>query len=121
MTGNRDSSASENPGTVRRMRVPFLGLTSVVAGVIMPTWVTLASIAAGPETWGWVPLAMVAGFPYNFVALALLVVTVVCGIYALRKRGADRVLGIIGLILAGAQLLAAAPIVWFLTFGMIGL
>lgn len=108
MPDNRNSSAIENPTTMTRRPVPFVGATSLIAGTIMPVWMILATIAGGPEAGGWVPLVMLIGFPYYLVSLALLVIAVVCGIFALRASGADRVLGLIGLILAGIQLLVAA-------------
>lgn len=106
------SSATENPSAVRRTTLPFFGVASIVAGAIMPAWAIVGSIAGGPEAGGWVPLILLIGFPSNVVALALFVVAVVCGIHAVRRAGADRVLGVIGLILAGLQLLAAAVLAW---------
>ena len=109
-----------NSTTVRRRRFPFLGIISVVAGAFMPAWVIVASITGGPDA-AWVPVILLLAWPFNLVSLALFVVAIASGIYARRNAGADRVLGLIGLILAGAQLLAAAPIVWSLTFGMVGI
>ena len=109
MEGN--SNETENLSAVMRRTFPYLGVTSLVAGVFMPAWAILGAIAGGPEAGGWVPLILLFGFPFNVVSLALFVVAVVFGNFALRGAGVDRVLGLIGLILAGVQLLAAALLV----------
>ncbi|WP_111721216.1 hypothetical protein [Homoserinimonas sp. OAct 916] len=119
MTENRKSGA--NTGSAGRLSLPFLGVTALISGAITPAWVVLTVITGGPEAAAWVPVIVLFLMPFNLVVFALFIGAVVCGIYALRNAGTDRVLGRIGLILAGVQLLAAvAYLVWALTDGLFG-
>ncbi|MBH0009552.1 hypothetical protein [Salinibacterium sp. SWN1162] len=102
-----DGSATENRSTLSTKAVPFVGVVSLVAGSITPAWVIVGSIAGGPESGAWVLVVLLIGFPFNLVALALLIGAVISGVCALRRAKADRVLGRIGLTLAGFQILAA--------------
>lgn len=121
MASNGDRNATGNPKAVGRVPLPFLGVTALIAGAITPAWTVLAVITGGLEAAAWVPVIVLFLLPYNLVFFALFIVAVLCGLYALRNAGTDRVLGRIGLILAGVQLLVAvAYLVWALTDGLFG-
>lgn len=115
MTDNPDTSTPENAISGKRAPWPFLGIASVIAGAILPLWAIIVLITGGIMALAWVPV-MVLSLPYNLVFFILFLVAVLCGIFALRKSGADRMLGRIGLILAGMQLVAiVAYVIWVLT------
>ena len=104
-----------------RQPLPLLGVIAVVTGAITPAWAIIALVTGGLEAAFWVPVIVLFYLPYNLVFLALFIVAVLCGFFALRHPGSDRVLGRIGLILAGIQLVAAvAYVVWALGDGLLG-
>lgn len=113
MTGDPDSNANGNPNSAGRASFPSLGLASLIAGAVMPVWAILAAITGGLEAAAWIPVIALFLFPFNIVFFALLAMAVICGIFAIRNPGSGRVLGWIGLILGGVQLIAAvAYLVW---------
>lgn len=115
------AAANRSPENAERRPLPFLGVSALIAGAITPAWVILALVTGGLEAAFWVPVIVLFYLPYNLIFLALFIVAVTCGIFALRHTGTDRVLGRIGLILAGVQLLAAVVfMVWSLGDGLLG-
>ena len=73
----------------------------------------MAAASGGLEAAAWIPVIVLFLFPINILFFALLAMAVICAIFAVRIRGASRVLGWIGLILGGMQLISAvAYLVW---------
>lgn len=112
MTSNPDESELGNLIPARRTPLPFLGVTALVAGAILPAWTVLVLISGGLQAVAWVPV-MALFFPFNLVFVPLFIAALFCGFFALRHPGADRTLGRIGLILAGVQL---AAVITYLAF-----
>ncbi len=121
MTGNSDTNATGNTMSRKRTRFPTLGLIALISGAIPPAWMMWASISWEPEAAAWLPVIALFLFPLNFVFIALLIIAVLCGIFAVRVPGASRVLGVIALILGAVQLVpAVAFLLWSGTDNMWG-
>lgn len=113
MTGISHSNTNGHPSSGARASFPSLGLAALITGAVMPVWGILATVSGGLEAAAWIPVIVLFLFPFNIVFFALLVMAVVCGIFAIRTPGTGRVLGWVGLILGGVQLIAAvAYLVW---------
>ena len=89
----------------KRGPLPILGVSSLVAGAILPAWAVLVLSSGGLEAAAWVPV-MALFYPFILMFLPLFIVAVVCGIFARGNPGTVRALGGAGLILAGPQLVA---------------
>lgn len=113
MTNAPDTNATANSAITARKRFPFLGVAALIAGATTPIWAILAAVTGGLEAVAWIPVILLFFFPIYIIFYALLIFAVLCGIFAIRDGGTNRRLGWIGLILAGAQLVAAtAYLVW---------
>lgn len=112
MTSNPESSESGGLISAKRAPLPILGVTALVTGAVLPAWAVLVMFSGGLEAAAWVPV-MALFFPFNLIFLPLFIAAVLCGVFALRNPGTDRVLGRVGMILAGVQLVAVvAYLAW---------
>ncbi|MDO5744162.1 MAG: hypothetical protein Q4P23_06815 [Micrococcaceae bacterium] len=112
MTINPESGERGDLFMAKRGPLPILGVSSLVAGAILPAWTVLVMFSGGLEAAAWVPV-MAFFYPFNLMFLPLFILAVLCGIFARRNPGTDRALGGAGLILAGLQLVAViAYLAW---------